>query len=138
MIVKQKKNAKLIYEPKNGKYYLDKITNLEEYRNEKDAFEKYHEFHKHHKEDELRFFEDGMLKYEFSPEQVFLLAKGVQMLKYFVDNSFFFDCKETLKDKSIDLFYLYQIIYKQYNAYVPKDELQKLESKNRNFKLIKF
>lgn len=136
MVIKRKKNARMYYEPKTSKYYLDKIKSMQEYNSLQLAFQKYHEFHKWEREEELRFFENGYLKYEFSPEQVFLMAKSVQIFKFFVDNSFFFDCKETLESKSIDLFYLYQIITKEYMAYVPREEQDRIEKEYRELQRI--
>lgn len=136
MIIKRKKNARMYYEPKTSKYYLDKIKSMQEFENIQEAFQKYHEFHKWEREEEQRFFENGYLKYEFLPEQVFLIAKSLQIFKFFVDNSFFFKCSEELESKSIDLFYLYQIVTKEYMAYIPKEIQQKIEKENRYFQEI--
>lgn len=126
------------YEPKTSKYYLDRIKSMQEFENIQEAFQKYHEFHKWEREEEQRFFENGYLKYEFLPEQVFLIAKSVQLLKFFVDNSFFFKCSEELESKSIDLFYLYQIITKEYMAYIPKDVQDKIEKENIYLQRLNF
>ena len=136
MVLKRKKNCKLIYEPKNSKYYVDEIKHLTEYQDLQEAFRKYGEVHRAEKWNEDRFYKDGYLKYEFLPEQVFLIAKSIEMFKFFVDNSFFFKCdKEFLKSKSVDLFYLYQIVYKQYLHYVPEKMQSRIEEKYdfRNF-----
>ena len=109
---------------------------MTEYQDLQEAFRKYGEIHRAEKWNEERFYKDGYLKYEFSPEQVFLIAKSVEILKFFVDNSFFFKCdKEFLKSKSVDLFYLYQIIYTQYVHYVPKNMQSRIEKDNdfRNY-----
>lgn len=139
MVIKRKKNANLIYEPKNSKYYLDLIKAMQQYDTMQDAFRKYNEFHKLEREEEKRFFRDNRLVYELSPNQVYLLIKSIEMFKFFVDNSFFFKCeREELQDTSIDLFYLYQIIYKQFMAYVPQEMKNKIYQEYNGYDFKKY
>ena len=121
MILKRKKNAKLIYEPKNKMYYIDRITHISEFQDIQEAFREYGKISKIEKEQGERYYKNGYLHYELLPNQALLLIKAIQMMKYFVDTSRFFECDvEDLKSKSIDLFYLEQIIMTEYYHYVPK------------------
>lgn len=70
------------------------------------------------------------MHYELLPNQALLLAKSIQMFKQFVDTSKFFNCEiEDLKSKSIDLFYLEQIILTEYYNFVPKEVQSCIEEK---------
>jgi hypothetical protein len=134
MIIKSKKNCKLIFEPVTNKYYVKESSHLTEYRDLEDAFRKYGEINKINRENRARFYENGLLKFELYPEQVFLITKSIEIMKFFVDNSFFFNCdRNNLEVKSTDLFYLYQSLYMQYSQYVPKKLRNKIEE-NYNFK----
>ena len=130
MILKRKKNAKLIYEPKNKLYYVDKITHISEFTDLQEAFREYGKIARIDKENGERYYKNGYLHYELLPSQALLLAKSIQMFKYFVDSSKFFKCDtEDLKNKSIELFYLEQIILTEYYDYVPREVQSQTEQK---------
>lgn len=137
MVLKRKKNCKLIYEQKNSKYYVERIGSISEFYELQEAFREYGRLNNIEKLNQERFYNNDMLHYELYPEQVFLIAKSIEIFKFFIDNSFFFNCeKEELESKSVDLFYLYQILFVQYSNYVPKNLQIKIEKKYdfRNFR----
>ena len=130
MVLKRKKNAKLIYDSKNKMYYVDKITHISEFQDLQEAFKEYGKIAKIDKENGERYYKNGYLHYELLPSQALLLAKAVQLFKQFVDTSKFFNCEiEDLKSKSIDLFYLEQIILTEYYHFVPKEVQSQTEQK---------
>jgi len=139
MVLKRKKNCKILYEEKTSKYYVEKIKNMQEFYDIQEAFREYGEIHKIEKEREGRYFKHNKLIYELYPDQVFLIAKSLEILKFFIDKSMFFNCdKEDLKSKSLDIFYLYQILYKQYIAYAPKKVQSQAEEKYKFLRTINY
>lgn len=130
MVLKRKKTARLIYEPKNKKYYVDKITNIKEFQDLQSAFRDYGDICRAEKNQVERYYKNGYLHFEFLPNQVVLLAKAVENLKYFIDYSKFFNCEiEDLKSKSVDLFYLHQILLTEFYNFLPKEVQSQAEEK---------
>lgn len=124
------------YKRDNKRYYMEKSQISAKYQRIQENFNKYIEIHRINNENRERFYKNNMLKYDLYPEQVFLIIKSIEILKFFIDKSFFFNCnKNDLKIKSYDLYFLYHILFIQYTNYVSEETKRKIEKKYdfRNF-----
>lgn len=120
MVIKRKKNCKIIFD--NNNYYVESFNYFFKFSRKEDA----EYFYNNCKDISFEFYSkfdvEGKLYFDFYPEDVELILKGIEQLKFFLDKSLYFtDNREILKEKSYDCFYLYQYIYSRYKDKFPKD-----------------
>ena len=121
MVIKRKKDCKIIYN--HNHYYVETCNYFFKFNKREDA----EYFYNNCKNISFEFYSkcdiEGKMYYDLYPEDVELILKGIEQLKFFLDKSLYFtDKKENLKEKSYDCFYLYQYIYSRYKEKVPKEK----------------
>lgn len=121
MVIKRKKNCKIIFD--NNNYYVESLNYFFKFNRKEDA----EYFYNNCKEISFEFYSkfdvEGKLYFDFYPEDVELILKGIEQLKFFLDKSLYFtDNREILKEKSYDCFYLYQYIYSRYKDKFPTEK----------------
>ena len=121
MVIKRKKNCKIIFD--NNNYYVESLNYFFKFNRKEDT----EYFYNNCKEISFEFYSkfdvEGKLYFDFYPEDVELILKGIEQLKFFLDKSLYFtDNREILKEKSYDCFYLYQYIYSRYKDKFPTEK----------------
>lgn len=121
MVLKRKKDCKLIYD--NNNYYIDGAGYFFKFNNLDDAQYFYNNFKKLYLNSRQLYEIEGKVVLDLYPSDVELILKGIEQLKFFIDKSMYFKCdQEFLNSKSLDCFYLNQYIYSIYKNCVPKDK----------------
>lgn len=121
MVIKRKKDCKIIFD--NNNYYVETNQYFFKFNNEEDAKYFYNNCKSISVEFLRKFDWEGKIYLEFYPEDLELLIKGIEQLKFFLDKSLYYSSdKNTLKRKSLDCFYLYEYINTMYRNYVPKEK----------------
>ena len=126
MLVKNKKNCKL--EKQKYFYYVQTPEFKEKYSTYEEAFKVYKNINYYRNKKLETSYLRGKMDFQFYAEDVYLIIKSLEIFKFFVDKSMFFECeREDLKDKSVELFMLYEQIASQFFTYVPAREKLKIE-----------
>ena len=121
MVIKRKKECKLIFD--NSNYYVEGCGYFFKFNNIKDAQYFYNNFKSLYLNSKQLYDIEGKIVLDLYPSDVELILKGVEQIKFFIDNSMFYKCdKEYLKSKSLDCFYLNEYIYSVYKNCLPKDK----------------
>lgn len=121
MILKQKKNCKLIYS--NNKYYIQTNKNLYHFSNNLVEANQYYEHIREIEESGALRYVDGKFKVELYPEELADILHSIEFYKFSVDKSFYFKCDfESLRAKSFDLSFLYEHLFCIYRDYLKQAE----------------
>lgn len=121
MVIKRKKQCKIIYD--NYNYYVETSNYFFKFTSIEDAQYFYNNC-KNISLDLYRNFDiEGKIYLDIYPEDMELIIKGIEQLKFFLDKSLYFsDNKDKLNQKSFDCFYLYEYLYSVYKNKVPKEK----------------
>lgn len=121
MILKQKKDCKLIF--KNEKYYIHTNKILYHFGNDFDEATRYYDnIREIEKEGIARYYLNGKFHLDFYPDEIKLIIKSLECYKFFVDNNRFLDVsKEKLNNFDFDIEFLTQYMYSLYIEYIKEE-----------------
>lgn len=136
MILKQKKNCKLIF--CNEKYYIKTNKNIYFFADDYTEATEYYENIVEIEKKGRQVFKKGKFHIELYPEDMKIILKSLECFKFFVDKNIFFECDaEIIKKKCFDIDFLSEYIYSYYIQYKPK-ELEEEKERSKNGKILEW